>query len=112
MKRLLIVLAVALSGLGVFAPATAANLNGPPPGLDPQDVTYDCSDGSHIVTHGGNGRSGWINGEKASLLYGVATYDGEIVWEKSYGDGPSGEVLECYYVDGLFSATLTLVKIQ
>lgn len=112
MKRVLTAVAIVASGIGFAGPVSAGNDNGPPPGLQPADLVYECDGGLTATVSSGNGRSGWINGEKWALVSIDVTYDGDSVYSKEYGNGPSGDTMSCSATDGLFEVTINVVEVQ
>jgi hypothetical protein len=115
MKRIPTSLAVVAGTILLAAPVSAGTDNGPPPGLDPDDLTYECTDGVDSTTatvHSGNGRSGWINGEQSILISIEATVDGQAVYSRTYGKGPRGHRIDCFAVDGPISVSITAVQVQ
>lgn len=111
MKRILMSLVIAVAALAfVTSAAHAANENGPPPGLD-ADSVITC-DGVETTVQSGQGRSGWLNGEKWAIVTIEATFEGETVFAKTYGNGPSGETMDCTGGSGPFALFVTVVKVQ
>ena len=112
MKRALVGAAAVAATFGLAAPVSAARESGPPPGLKMDDFTYNCADGGTAEVYSGNGRSGWINGEKSTLDTIHVEYMGETVYDKDYGNGPSGETTTCSFDDGELLITFTAIKVQ
>lgn len=109
--KILTSLAAVVGGLAFASgPVSAGNDNGPPPGLELDDVLV-C-DGVETNIHAGEGRSGWYNGEKWTLVSVQTDFEGETVFEKQYGGGPRGETVECTGSFGPYELVLVLVAVQ
>lgn len=84
----------------------------PPPGLLSSASEYTCDGGEGVLIYGGSGRSGWLGGELYQAVTAVAYEGGSLVFDKSWGGGPmTDDTVECTATEGLYSVTVTAVKV-
>jgi hypothetical protein len=126
MRRLGVVGVVVALAMTLLAGSAVAD---PPSGFTPPGLTGDpyVCDGFESMVFGGNGRSGWLNGD----LYQAVSAEGSFYFEpwegepesgeyyKTWGKGPAGDTVECTQsgsgedAEGYFEweVTVTAVKV-